>query len=255
MNVRNLIPGIGGLAVVAALAAASALPAGAASPSPSPTASSAAPVLPPGPCGGTAAGVLACIKQRASEAVSDREATLQAMTTYLNNASDVTPSDRSNLLGQISSDETGLDALNATIQSDTSVTQAHSDAMLIVTDYRVYLLEAPKVHLVIVADTEDSLESTLEGWLPKVQTAINNSGASAAEKAAAQTALNDCTTSLAAAETASSGVSGEVIDLQPTGYPGNKPTLVSARGSVKTARTDLGDCRSDLKTIRSDLGS
>ncbi len=72
--------------------------------------------------------------------------------------------------------------------------------MLIVTDYRVYVLEAPKVHLVIVADTEDSLELTLQGWLPKVQTAINNSSASAAEKAAAQTALNDCTASLAAAE-------------------------------------------------------
>ena len=132
--------------------------------------------------------------------------------------------------------------------------QAWEDAQTIVTGYRVYLLETPKVHLVIAADTETTVESEISSVMPALQTAINDSTASAAEKQRAQTAFNDCTSQLAAAQSASSGVVSEVIDLLPSGYPGNQPTLVSARQSVVTARQDLGTCRTDINTIRSALG-
>jgi hypothetical protein len=91
--------------------------------------------------------------------------------------------------------------------------------------------------------------------LPSIQTAINNSSVSAAQKAAAQTAFKDCTTQLAAAQSASSGIVSDVINLLPSGYPGNQPTLVSARDSAQTARSDLGKCKTDVQTIRTDLTS
>jgi 3D (Asp-Asp-Asp) domain-containing protein len=242
--------GITTLAVTTALGAASVIPAMAASspvPSPSSSASSAS-------CSGSAASVLACIKQRAATAISDRESALQKMTTDVNGSAGITSSDKSTLLGQIQADESGLTALNATIQGDTTVAQARADAQTIVTGYRVYLLEEPKVHLVIAADTEGAVESRISSVLPALQTAINDSTASAANKAKAQTAFNDCSSQLAAAQSASSGIASEVIDLLPSGYPGNQPTLVSARQSAKTARQDLGTCRTDINTIRSALG-
>ena len=207
-----------------------------------------------GGCSGTQAGILACIKQRSATAISDRETTLQQLTTDVNDSADITAADKSTLLGQIQSDETGLDRLNTTIQNDTSVKQAWTDAQTIVTGYRVYLLETPKVHLVIAADTEGAVESDISSVMPALQTAITDSTASAADKAKAQTAYNDCSSQLAAAESASSGIVSEVIDLLPSGYPGNQPTLVSARQSAETARQELGTCRTDINTIRTALG-
>jgi hypothetical protein len=239
--------GIAAFAVSAALAAASVLPAMAAA-SPSPSATS-------GACSGSTAARLACIDQRASQAVSAREAALQKMTSDVNNSADITSSDKATLLGQLSADASGLQTLLGTIDADTTVAKALADTETIVTGYRVFLLEQPKVHLVIAADTETTIESNLQSKLPSIQTAINNSSASAAQKAAAQTAFNDCTTQLAAAQSASSGIVSDVITLLPSGYPGNQPTLVSARDSAQTARSDLGKCKTDIETIRTDLTS
>ena len=239
--------GIAAFAVSAALAAASVLPAMAAA-SPSPSATS-------GACSGSTAARLACIDQRASQAVSARETALQKMTSDVNNSADITSSDKATLLGQLSADASGLQTLLGTIDADTTVAKALADTETIVTGYRVFLLEQPKVHLVIAADTETTIESNLQSKLPSIQTAINNSSASAAQKAAAQTAFNDCTTQLAAAQSASAGIVSDVITLLPSGYPGNQPTLVSARDSAQTVRSDLGKCKTDIETIRTDLAS
>lgn len=239
--------GIAAFAVSAALAAASVLPAMAAA-SPSPSATS-------GACSGSTAARLACIDQRASQAVSAREAALQKMTSDVNDSADITSSDKATLIGQLSADASGLQTLLGTIDADTTVAKALADTETIVTGYRVFLLEQPKVHLVIAADTETTIESNLQSKLPSIQTAINNSSASAAQKAAAQTAFNDCTTQLAAAQSASAGIVSDVITLLPSGYPGNQPTLVSARDSAQTARSDLGKCKTDIETIRTDLAS
>jgi len=239
--------GIAALAVSAALAATGVLPAMAAT-SPSPTAT-------PGACSGSVATRLACIDQRASSAVSAREAALQKMTTDVNHSKDITSSDKATLLGQISADESGLQTLLATIDADTTVAKALADTQTIVTGYRVFLLEQPKVHLVIAADTETTVGSNLQSKLPSIQTEITDSRASSPQKALAQTAFDDCATQLAAAQSASSGIVSEVIYLLPSGYPGNQPTLVSARDRAQTARSDLGKCKTDLQAIRTDLTS
>lgn len=199
--------GITALAVTAALGAACAVTVGATSPSPSAAASadpsagsspSAAPT--PGACSGSVAAQLACIRQRAATAVGDRESALREMAADLDGSAAIGAGDKSTLLGQVSADESGLETLLGTINSDTSVAQARADTETIVTGFRVYLLEGPKVHLVIAADTEGSVESVIQAHLPAVQTAIDDSAASAAQRARAQTALNDCSSQLGAAE-------------------------------------------------------
>lgn len=256
MRTRILLPALGGVAVAAAMALAATVPAAAdstPSPSASPT-SGAAPSTPHTRCTGSSQAVLTCIKQRSQVAISDRESALQTMANDLNSRKHVTASDRSALLGQVSSDESGLQTLETEIEGSTSVQQAHTLAETIVTGYRVYVLEGPKVHIAIAGDTENAVEATIQNLLPSVQTTINDSSVSQQEKQAAQEALDDCTAQLALAEKASAGASAAVIDLQPSGYPGNKPALVAGRDSVHTARTHLRSCRTDLRNIRTDLG-
>lgn len=258
----SLRSGIALAASIVALGAASALSAAAdTGPSPTPASTSSptstptsSPTSTPAPCSGSADSVLACIKQRAAEAISQRETALQKMASDLNGNSHVSASDRATLLAQIQADESGLTALNATIQADTTAKQARSDALTIVTGYRVYVLEGPKVHLVIAADTEGAAETKLQSVMPAIQTAIDKSTAPPDKRADAQAAFNDITSHLAQAVNASSSIASSVIGLEPSGYPSNKSTLTSARGSAETARQDLEQCRHDLSTIREDLG-
>jgi hypothetical protein len=263
-----ILTGAGILSLTAALGFALALPAATAAPTVMLTAAGVSAATggspmdttsPPATGGPTSAAsptadpgaTLAQIKQRGAAAIATREAALPQMAADVSDSLGITAADKATLLGQIQADESGLNALNATIQADTTVAAARADVEDIVTDYYVFALEAPKVHLVIAGDAENSVESLLAGAMPEIQAAINASNSS--EKAAAQAAFDDCTAKLAAAHEASSGVSAEVIDLQPSGYPGNKSTLEAAHTAVTTARSDLQDCRQDLTSIRKDL--
>ena len=80
--------------------------------------------------------------------------------------------------------------------------------MLIVTDYRVYVLENPKIHEVIAADGITKVDGTFETLIPELQTLINNSSVSATVKAQAQADLNDLTSKVNASHTSISGVIG-----------------------------------------------
>src|ERR1019366_8299375 len=76
-----------------------------------------------------------------------------------------TSGDKATLLSQLSADASGLQTLLGTIDADTTVAKALADTETIVTGYRVFLLEQPKVHLVIAADTETTIESNLQSKL------------------------------------------------------------------------------------------
>ncbi len=197
---------------------------------------------------------LAALKARCNVAVQRRLGTLGADNTFVKDSAALTGADQSKLEGQITADEQGLTALDQTIQGDTTWAQAHAGCMLIVTDYRVYVLENPKIHEVIAADGIIKVDGTFETLIPELQALINNSSVSATVKAQAQADLNDLTGKVNASHTSISGVSASVINLDPTGWPGNQVELKSAAQNIKTARTDLTGARSDVNDILQLLG-
>lgn len=201
----------------------------------------------------SSASRLQYLQQKGGAAINARLTEIGKLTDAVNKSTDITASDKSTLLSELAADQSGLQALESKIQSDTTASQAYADDQTIVTGYRIYVLEAPKVYLVIAADTENSVEPKIAAVLPELQTLINNSNADPGHKQQAQSALNDCTAQLSVAESASSGVSGSVINLQASGYPGNESTIISARDNVKNARAALQKCRSDINDVRTDL--
>ena len=163
--------------------------------------------------------------------------------------------DQATLEGQISADETGLTALDKTIQGDTSYHQAWTDCQTIGTAYHVYVLEDPKIHEVIAADGVTKVDATFATLIPELQSLINNSSVSATVKAQAQTDLNDLTSKVDASHTSISGVTVSVIDLTPAGWPGNQVDLKSAQQNIKTAHSDLDRAAADANQIIQLLGA
>lgn len=197
---------------------------------------------------------LAALKVRCNTAVQRRLGTLGADDTFVKQSSALTSTDRAALESQISADQSGLTVLDHTIQGDTTFATAHADCERIVTDYRVYVMEDPKIHEVIAADGVSNANGTFETLIPELQSLINASSASATVKAEAQADLNDLTSKVNASHTSISGVTASVINLTPAGWPGNQVDLKSARSNIKTARTDLTGARADVGHILQLLG-
>ncbi|HYL71496.1 MAG TPA: hypothetical protein VEY89_09395 [Candidatus Dormibacteraeota bacterium] len=197
---------------------------------------------------------LAQLKAKCDDAVQRRLTTLAADLSFVNQSSALTADDRQNLQGQITGDQSGLKQLDATIQQDTTFAQAKADCAKIVTGFRVYVLEDPKIHEVIAADGLGKVDAAFEVLIPKLRDLIENSSQPPNVKQQAEAVLSDLRNKVSASETSISGVSASVINLQPSGYPGNAVVLKSAAQNIHTSREDLDGARADVNTILHLLG-
>ena len=196
--------------------------------------------------------LLATLKQRCDQEISRRLTTLnQDLSTITSADKSLTDSDRATLSAQVKSDINGLSTLQQTIAADTMLVKTRSDCHLIVSDYRVYELEQPKIHLVLAADRLTALDAKITALEPKLQALIN--AASGEKKTQAQAALNDIEASVSKSQAALSGVVAGIINLDPAQYPNFTGVLKSARDSVQAARSDLDGVRGDIQKIRDTL--
>jgi hypothetical protein len=195
-----------------------------------------------------AADVLSTVKSKCDTAVKNRVSALGADITNINSDTTISSSDKSSLLATANSDITGLEALDATIQSDTTVLVARSDCQKIVTDYRVYVLFEPQAHLTISTDRVAGAITKLQSISSTLATIVGKI-ADPTQKATAQTALIDFNSKLAAIQSSSSGLSS-VLGLTPSGYPANKSALQTLQSALVTIRGDLQAMRADVETIR-----
>jgi hypothetical protein len=243
MNTRILARTLATLTVTAGLGVAgSAAVDASALPSPTPGTTSTNPAL------------LSGVKSLCNIGVQRRLAVLAADDTFVETSVSLTSSDQATLEGQISADKSGLTALDATIQGDTTYTKVFADCGLIVTDYRVYVMEDPKIHEVIAADGVGKVDSAFATVIPELQNLITTSTMSATVKAQAQADLNALTGKVTASQTSISGVSASVINLVPSGWPGNQADLKSARTNIVNASTDLKGAWNDVNDILTLLG-
>lgn len=192
---------------------------------------------------------LTFVKTRAHAEVERREAELTRLQTQVNASTRVTASHRSTLLGQISSAADGLRGVDAKVQADTDVNTARADAQVIVTGYRVFVLVAPRTHIVIAADIDSAGAARLSAVADKLDAAIAQAQAKGKDVSGAKASLADMRAKVADAKAKAGAVPDSVLPLTPAGYPGNKPTLVAARDSVQTARGDLRTAIADARAV------
>jgi hypothetical protein len=194
--------------------------------------------------------LLTTLKQKCDSAVQKRETALTADVSHINAATGLTSGDKSALLATESSDASGLTALDATIQSDTTLAQAKADCQKIVTQYRVYVVFEPQVHLVIAADQIGAVSAKISTLAGELQQKLGSN-----PNPTVQAALTDLQKQVSSAQSAVNGLSATLLAQTPAGYPGTTTTFKSALSSIKSARSDLEQARSDVETIKNALQS
>jgi hypothetical protein len=216
------------------------------------------PMAAPAVAGGRTTGMtpprMTLLKDRGHLAIQRRLNELDRLTALVNGAKHPTSANRSALLSKLSADRSGLESLDTKIQADSDATTLRSDLQSIVTAYRIYVLVAPQVHIVVASDRVAAFVSLGDTIAGKIQAAIDKAKGNGKDVKAAQAALNDMKKQLQAASAAIAGIASKVIALTPSGYPGNRSTLISARNSILTARAHLVKARADAHAAVSALG-
>jgi chromosome segregation ATPase len=192
---------------------------------------------------------------KGDQEISRRLTTLGTLTGKINDSIKLTDSDRSILSNEVSTTTSGLSDLETTLNGDTTITTAHSDALSIYTEYRVYALVAPKVNLVKVADDQQAVEAKLTTLAQKLQTRITAEQQAGKDVTTLQSELNDMTSKISAAQAISSNVESSIINLQPSDYNANHDVLEGYNTQLKTAHEDDAAALADAKEIVSGLKS
>ena len=190
--------------------------------------------------GADQAATLAKIQAAAKAAIDQRLTSLNQVITVLNGTTWL-GSDQATLVGKAQGDLAALTALEATIEADTTVQQAKTDAQTIFTGFRVYALVVPVDRMVVAAD------GITNSVVPKL-TALETKWAGLNDQSIA-TLLADMQAQTQAANTAVSGLAATLEGYVPAQWNADHTLLSGPRSTLGTARQDLAKARQDAKQI------
>jgi hypothetical protein len=201
---------------------------------------------------------LTAIQTRCERAIDQRLTTLADLTQRGASEQHLSASDRNELSAEIDHDTSGLRALRTTIAGTSTLASLRQDCRAIVDDYRVYVLLAPKTHLVVGADAADAALDTFSSADASLSAAIEHAqtnGTDPAKIADAQAEQRDMNAQTARARGLVDPIVPSVLGLTPAdfnaGTAGRK--LDTARQSLRDARTALAAAKADLDAAIHDL--
>jgi hypothetical protein len=206
-----------------------------------------------GPSATSGAARLAAIKARAAAAIAARVSSLNTTIPSVTANTVITAADKAALLTTLNSDLNGLTALGAKIAADTTVAEASTDYQDIFLTYRVYALALPQVRY---AEAADDITGTVLPRLNDADTTLAGllTGVDAdKDTPAVKAAMSDLGRQIAAATTATTGLSATVLAYTPAQYDANHALLHGPRQTLAGALKDVAKARTDIVTVLADL--
>src|SRR5581483_2229583 len=149
------------------------------------------------------------VKARADEAVRDRVTQIDTLSGRLTGAG-ADCGQNADVGGQLTSDKSGLQALDATIQGETDAGKARAEYRQIFTDFRIYWLQTPKANEIVACDRGTKAAATLTSLRQKIQSRVDEAKAKGYDVTAPQAALDDMTSKITTATTGAGHASSSV---------------------------------------------
>jgi hypothetical protein len=182
--------------------------------------------------------------------IDNRFTKINEMCASISGSHTLSSEHASELTDELNAAESGLTTLRADIAAATTGAELRDLCPRIVNDYRIYVLEAPTVHLTIAADAEGAALDKLVDAFDRLGNAIADAQAAGKDVGDAPSKLADMRTQLDTAAGVSS-VPGTVIPLTPADYNDGtaKPVLQDARNAGQSGRTPLPAAADDAHEI------
>jgi|GEM_PF-6868695 len=189
------------------------------------------------------------LQQRAQQELTRRLTALQTVQGKINNLKMLSTDQKASLSAQLQNEITSLTMLQTKIQSDTTPQTLRADVQSILSDYRIFALFLPQLQILIASDKLANITDDLQVIAGKLQTRISTFPLQGNELLPLQNALSDMQSKLANAKQQSQNSANLVIGLTPSGYPGNKSSLQTARTDLQTGRQQVIAILQDVQTI------
>jgi len=183
------------------------------------------------------------VKEKCAQAITRRVEELNRLKVLINKSTTVKPEHKAALIAETDGYIRGLETLKTRIAALTTFQEILTEARKIVADYRAYVLEVPKVHLILAVDGIELALTKLQALSEQLQTQIDAWKASGKDTANAEAQLRALNEKIAAVKTSLNGVPDELLALTPSGYPDNRATLQSTRQKIKDIRQSLKQAR------------
>lgn len=173
--------------------------------------------------------------------VDRRLATIARLEAAVDGAGALTDAHAAALEAILASSASGLRALRAEIASDSTLAQLRADIGAIFTDYRIYVLVARQVWLVIGADAVEAAGAALEDTAADLASLIARAEASGQDVTEAKAHLNAMHAAIASALAGVADVANEILPLSPADWNAGiaGPVLRAAHEALVAARADL----------------
>lgn len=191
-------------------------------------------------------------KNTVTAGIDGRLSTIADLKARLAGFKDVSAANATTLSTLLDTDATKLAALKATVAGETTVAAVRADGKAMVDDYRIYLLVAPKVHLVNAL----SVEADAVTRLHKVHDALADRLAKdpAADTQANKDLLADMNSQISAADALLDGKIATVLAIQPGPDAKSITSLVKAvSAAAHGAREDFRKAVQDAKKVRDSI--
>lgn len=191
------------------------------------------------------------IAQKCEEAITSRQTQIDNLNNHMAQAQFLDPSHKSELTGDLSGAASGLTSLNGQIGSATTLSALAPLCLDIVTNFRIWVLQTPRVDLTIGADAENAVIAKLQGIEPKLESAIKAAQSAGKDVANAPALYSDLTAKVSDASSKASGAAGQVLPLTVAEYNAGtaKPVLQSTYQNLVLAHGDLISARQDAVQI------
>ena len=216
---------------------------------------------------GTNASADASASAKLSTVITRADADVAARITALNNLStrvaamkNESAAEKASIASQVETNITGLTALKAKIDADTTAAAASTDAKTIFTAYRIYALVIPQGWIIAAGDRVTTIDNLMTSLAAKIQARVSADQAAGKNVAALITTLADMNAKVTDANAQSASAQADVSALVPDQgnasiAASNKTALVASRAKIKTATDDLKAARKDVTALLAGLKS
>lgn len=187
--------------------------------------------------------------------IDRRLETLEKLQAAIDRAQALTDDHEAALEKIITATTAGLRDLRAEIAADTALAELRDDLRRVVTDFRVYVLVARQVWLVIGDDRAAAGVAKAATAAGRVEEAVAAAEAAGKDTAASRAHVAALTSAITAAKAAIEGDAAAVLAQTPTGWNAGqaKPILDAARSSLTDARAQLKTAVREARSAIADL--
>ncbi|MDO8390432.1 MAG: hypothetical protein Q7V57_08080 [Actinomycetota bacterium] len=188
-------------------------------------------------------------RARCLTGISERQVQLDVLLEKSTASSTLTDGHEGTIGSFISAAKNGLSGLQAEVQADADLASLRADCEAVASEYRVYALRTPQVHLALAGDRTAAGIVKGNEIAATLQTAIDAAEANGKDVAEVTALLADLNAELASASTSLSGVVDSELGYTPADWNANHSVLSSATTAVRSAHTDLKAALVDAKAI------